>query len=307
MLFRSSYVTSLKGRVQALAFAHDQVIRGDGGGALVDLINAELTPYRGPASTIVLDGPKLWLDSRAFSVMALVLHELATNAAKYGALSRTGGMLTVSWRYLPNGDAELVWRESGGPPVTPPARQGFGSRLIDRSIPYDLGGRSSVDFARDGLHATFVLPASHLSSALGASSQDAAGTTRARGDVSGAALGSDMTVRIVEDQMLIAMDVDSTLADHGVQKIITTGSAAEALARLRDVTPDVAILDVNLGQGTSIPVAEELRRRAVPFIFATGYADGQMIPPEFKAVPVVRKPFETAALISTLESVLRRK
>ena len=301
-----SYVASLKGRIQALAFAHDQVIRGDGGGALVDLINAELTPYRGPASTIVLEGPKLWLDSRAFSVMALVLHELATNAAKYGALSRTGGTLSVTWRYLPNGDAEIVWRESGGPPATPPARQGFGSRLIDRSIPYDLGGRSIVDFEREGLRATFVLPARHLSSALGASSQDMAGAARTTDDASGSALGSDVTVLIVEDQMLIAMDVDSTLADHGVQKIVTTGSAAEALARLRDVEPDVAILDVNLGQGTSIPVAEELRRRGIPFLFATGYADSAMIPPEFKDVPIVRKPFETASLISTLEGIFRR-
>ena len=85
--------TSLRGRIQALAYAHDQVARGDGGGLLADLLGAELAPYRTPARGVAARRPAVWLDARAFSVMALVLHELATNAAKYGALSRTGGQL----------------------------------------------------------------------------------------------------------------------------------------------------------------------------------------------------------------------
>lgn len=67
------------------------MVRGDGGGLFLDLLEAELSPYRSAATTITLDGPPVWLDARAFSVLALVLHELSTNAAKYGALSVSGG------------------------------------------------------------------------------------------------------------------------------------------------------------------------------------------------------------------------
>ena len=154
---------SLKGRIQALALAHDQVVRGDGGGSLRELLEAELTPYRDRASSIMFDGPPLWLDGRAFSVMALVLHELSTNAAKYGALSSSAGRLDVGWRLTEAGDCELTWMESGGPKVSPPTREGFGTVLIGRSVPYDLGGDSNIEYAAGGVKARFMLPSKHVS------------------------------------------------------------------------------------------------------------------------------------------------
>lgn len=101
-----AYVDALKGRIMALAFAHDQVMRSDGGGALRALLDAELGPYRSSAA-IELNGPEVSLDSRAYSVMALVIHEMATNAAKYGALSRSTGKLEVTWAFTPTGACEL--------------------------------------------------------------------------------------------------------------------------------------------------------------------------------------------------------
>jgi len=105
--------------------------------------------------------------------------------------------------------------------------------------------------------------------------------------------------------MLIAMDVEATLADHGVKRVVTANSADEALAAIRRETPNVAVLDVNLGSGTSIPVAEELRRLDVPFIFATGYGDGQMIPAELRSAPIARKPYEGASLVALVARALR--
>lgn len=299
----ADYVVSLKGRIQALSYAHDQVVRGDGGGQLYDLLNAELTPYRAQSRTIMLEGPGVWLDSRAFSVMALILHELATNAAKYGALSRDGGTLEVTWRLTPEGACEIFWRESGGPRVSPPSREGFGTALIDRSIPYDLGGESTVDYASGGVVARFLLPSRHVSP----SHHSDAGLKSERhdADMLGAGLSKDVSVLLLEDQMLIAMDVESMLGEYGISDVTTTNSVAETMLKLRSSTPDVAVLDVNLGQGTSISVAEELVRRSIPFVFATGYGDGTMIPDAFSGVPIVRKPYDADALVAAMAGVLQ--
>ena len=299
----AEYVDSLKGRIQSLSVAHDQVVRSGGGGLLIDLLNAELSPYRSAAGRIVLDGPPVWLDARAFSVMALVLHELSTNAAKYGALSQqSGAELRVTWSLGETGDCRLEWSETGVNGVTPPTRSGFGTVLIDRSIPYDLGGSSEMAFTQDGVLARFMLPSKHVRVPISKApvEQSVTPVVAAEGVLDVA------SVLIVEDQMLIAIDVEGMLASHGVRDIVTVSSTASALQRLRDFAPDVAILDVNLGAETSLPVAEELTRRGVPFVFATGYADTTMIPPAFKSVTIVRKPYEAAALIAALTSVVAK-
>jgi light-regulated signal transduction histidine kinase (bacteriophytochrome)/CheY-like chemotaxis protein len=300
------YAASLKGRIQALALAHDQIARGDGGGALLDLLNAELTPYRGAETRIALAGPNVWLDARAFSVMALVLHELITNAAKYGSLSVAHGRLEVEWRITDDAACDIGWRESGGPRVKPPSREGFGSVLINRSIPFDLGGDSAIDYAPAGIRARFRIPSAYVS--LVAQSRpaeaEAAGAIAARAESRTALAGLDLL--LVEDQMLIAMDVEAMLAEKGLDKVTTAASADEALVRLKNFAPDAAILDVNLGIATSLPVAEELRRRDIPFVFATGYGDSSVIPAELSDAPVVRKPYDADSLVDALALALGR-
>jgi light-regulated signal transduction histidine kinase (bacteriophytochrome)/CheY-like chemotaxis protein len=298
----TNYVTSLKGRIQALSYAHDQVVRGDGGGMLHDLLDAELTPYRNTANGISLSGPPVLLNSRAFSVMALVLHELSTNAAKYGALSRQGGALSVSWSLTSAGDCDIAWRESDGPVVLPPTRMGFGSALIDRSVPYDLDGRSAVRYVPSGVEADFTLPAKHVS--LSDRREDRETRSETEQADTQIALNPDLRVLLVEDQMLIAMDVEGMLSDQGVQQVLTAASADDALAKLVAFRPDVAILDVNLGTGTSIEVAMELTRRDIPFLFATGYGNLSPIPSGFSGIPVVRKPYERDALVRAMTTLI---
>ncbi|MGE0664915.1 MAG: HWE histidine kinase domain-containing protein [Sphingomonadales bacterium] len=296
----AGYVESLRGRIQALAFAHDQVVRGEGGGALAELVAAELSPYRDPGVDILAEGQPLWLDAQAFSVMALVLHELSTNAAKYGALSTAGGSLSVGWT-IEDGDCVIDWRESGGPPVSPPSRQGFGSVLIDRSIPFDLGGESDVRYLPEGLSARFRIPGRHISV------RKAETPGRRRQELTATGAGADLggaRVLVVEDQMLIAMDLESILLAQGAGEVVATSSAADALVRLQGFVPDAAVLDVNLGTGTSEPVADELVRRGIPFAFATGYGDRTIIPERFAAIPVVRKPYEAASIIGQVSRLL---
>lgn len=301
----SEYVSTLKGRIQALSFAHDQVVRGADGGALKELLEAELKPYGGEHRVISMAGPELWLDSRGFSVMALVLHEMSTNAAKYGSLSEAGGRLEIVWKRLEGGDLEIVWQETGGPPVAKPSRAGFGTVLIERSIPYELAGQSLVEYKPSGLMARFVVPAKHVQGRDGVEvaieAELSSSSTREINEVL-----QEIEVFLVEDQMLVAADVEIMLAENGVTKVTTAPSVEDAMKRLKNFTPDVAILDVNLGTGTSLPIAEELERRGVPFIFATGYSDRSVVPASFSA-PVVRKPYEAKALIGAVLRVLAAK
>ncbi|WP_369991947.1 HWE histidine kinase domain-containing protein [Pseudomonas xanthosomatis] len=296
------YVATLKGRIHALSLAHDQVVRGDGGGRLAVLLEAELSPYRTSAEAIELCGPNVILDARAFSVMALVLHELATNAAKYGALSQAGGKLSVSWALDAGNACDITWRESGGPTVRAPSRSGFGTVLIDRSIPFDLGGTSSVQYLPEGLQGFFRIPARHLTviEATEAARPAAAPVPAA----SAFAARSDTCVLILEDQLVIAVGLEQILNDAQIKDVITASSEDEALRLLGSRTPHAAILDINLGTGTSICVADELVRRGIPFLFATGYGDSVSIPGHLQQVPVIRKPYDAGAILQSLQGLL---
>lgn len=294
----ASYSRSLKGRIEALAYAHDQVVRGDGGGLLSDLLTAELSPYR-DATAVTLDGRPLMLDAQAFSVMALVFHEMATNAAKYGSLSTPGGRLMVRWVPAPAGGCDITWEESGGPPVQAAGRRGFGSVLVDRSVPYDLGGFSAIEYLVSGVKARFSIPGRHITW------QGSDPRTVAPTSASDAPPPDDLPLRglsllVVEDQLLIAMEAEAMLLALGAEAVETCNSALEAENRLARFRPDAAVLDIHLSGGTSVPVAQELRRRQIPFVFASGYADLDNIPDELADVPLARKPYDGKALAFAL-------
>lgn len=136
-------------RLMALSRAHNLLTDQNWSGAsLVNVVRdavAHLAPER-----VQMSGSPIWLAPRAALALALALHELGTNAVKYGALSVDGGTVDIDWRV--DGDRlRLTWKERGGPPVEPPARSGFGTRLIERGISADLGGTALLHFEPDGL------------------------------------------------------------------------------------------------------------------------------------------------------------
>ncbi len=125
---------------------------------LASVLVQALEPYvEVSADRFAVSGPVVPLSARAAQSLGLLAHELATNAMKYGALSGPEGRVDVTWT-ADEGGVRLMWRESGGPPVTAPARRGFGSRLIERAMPLDLGGRAELDFAPDGLVCRLTFP-----------------------------------------------------------------------------------------------------------------------------------------------------
>jgi len=293
-----AYVETLRGRILALSMAHDQLARGADGGALRDLLQAELTPYTRDGLQVELTGPDVWLESRSFSIMALVLHELTTNAAKYGALSVAGARLEVAWKIDAGGACEIFWRETGGPRVVAPSRKGFGTMLVDRSIPYDLGGESEITYDQKGVTARLRIPAQFVAQrAEPAAPPPQAATAPQPADFAGT------RVLVVEDQLLIAIELEEVLAAAGFDIIGTVTSAREGLVFLREHTPDLAILDLNLGAETSEAIADTLAARAIPFVFATGYAS-DAIPEQHRDIPVVRKPYTASSLLPQLKRAL---
>lgn len=148
------FKAAFNGRLHALASAHDLLVdAGWAGSDMRQLVLRTLEPYRA-GERITVNGPRLTLRPQAGVALTMILHELATNAAKYGALSTPNGTLDVNWeRDDSNGrpQVRLHWIEAGGPPVRTPSRRGFGSELIQRSTTHELHGQATLDYREEGL------------------------------------------------------------------------------------------------------------------------------------------------------------
>lgn len=157
----SAFKSEFSGRIQALAATYQALRRSARkGAALYELIDdtvGALLFDEADRTRVSLDGPSVHVPESLATALALALHELATNARKYGALSNTGGRVSVRWHHTADG-LRLTWQEHDGPPVTPPTRQGFGTTVIRQGLA-SAGAHSDLSFAPDGVTATFDLPA----------------------------------------------------------------------------------------------------------------------------------------------------
>jgi PAS domain S-box-containing protein len=150
---------AIEGRIQALASVHDLLVKSRWAGAELAIITTqELAPYSGDREPRTrIDGPDLLLAPNTAQAVAVTLHELATNAAKYGSLSVPGGQVEVTWSVIADRQLMLRWTESGGPPAKKPARQGFGITVIERMIREQLKGEMHLDWRIEGLACEIVL------------------------------------------------------------------------------------------------------------------------------------------------------
>jgi two-component sensor histidine kinase len=140
-------------RLMGLAEVHDVLTRENWhGAALREVAERAMRPFAGAAGRVGLEGPQVWLAPGAALTLALVFHELATNAVKYGALGLAGGRVALTWTFdAADARLALTWSESGGLPVAPPARKGFGTRLIERGFTGELNGRAQMRYEPGGL------------------------------------------------------------------------------------------------------------------------------------------------------------
>ena len=231
---------------------------------------------------------------------------LATNAAKFGALSNESGRVVINWTLQSDGTGQelfaMSWIESGGPPVAKPARRGFGSTVIDGMLRMSLGCDAEVDFAPTGLVWRIGCPAAGLIEG------HVGPLPRPNGTAAGQdpAPVSGRRILLVEDEALIAMEFSQALSEAGYVVIGPANSVARALALLAQFGCDAAMLDVNLGTETSEPVARELIRLGTPFVATSGYSREQL-PEIMQTAPLLGKPVSSEMLIAEVERCLSKR
>jgi CheY-like chemotaxis protein len=234
--------------------------------------------------------------------LALIIHELATNAVKYGALSTPNGSVSISWSRIDAAPPCLrfVWQERDGPAVSPPTQSGFGLTVL-KAAAHDLGATATCDFNASGIVYTLEGP---FEVAHGT-----AGAVPADDDEAGAEPHTDhqngkvRRILIVEDEVLVALQLQADLEDAGHLVVGPARSLAQGVQLAEQEDIDAALVDISLGRDSSVPIADRLLARSIPFAFATGYADSMMLPEHLRRIPRLSKPYapqEVRRILDTL-------
>ncbi len=289
-------------RIFALVRAHDQITQTNWEPAsLHELIRTEGAAYLNDrVDRLELRGTDAMIQPAAFSTLALVIHELMTNSCKYGALSNADGRVTLTSERRDDKALILNWSESGGPPVVAPTRRGFGSTIIERTIPHELGGEVKVEFAVAGMQARFVLPAAQIAYFTDSAPIETPASASPAAPADDRQLLSG-EVLIVEDNMLIALEAEDLLQSLGASECHLVGTVSKALGVINEHKIGFALLDVNLGHETSEEIAAALQDQGIPFVFATGYGELSPVVASFADAEIIAKPFTKGDLVAAIK------
>ena len=287
-----AYAQALEQRIAALAVAHDLAVSNTMQGvSLIGLLETELQPYlTSENSQALVSGPLVGLRSDVAPMIALVMHEIVSNAVKYGALSTASGIVTARWRVDDNG-LHFHWQELNGPKVSPPTRHGFGRSLVEKAIPYEFDGKSSLEYPESGVVFTFSLPQENLVDLETKEELKIVGSVATIEEVA-----SGSKVLVVEDTIVLAMDLIETLTRLGAESVDTAATTQEALAQISQNTYDFGVLDMNLRGEVSFSIAQKLAALDIPFVFVTGYGSHINLPPELEYVEILTKPIDEGSL-----------
>ena len=221
------FIATVEGRVHALAATHNLLSSTRWEGAdLGKIVEEEMAPYHAShRQRVITSGPAVVLLPATAQAVALALHELATNAAKYGALSTETGTLSVTWRA--EGDALVLdWTETGGPPAAEPARLGFGLTIVRSSIEAQFRGGVSYEWRPEGLRCSLSIPAAQIAAVPPA--KETPVPVPANNDARRSLAG--MRLLVVEDELLVSMLVEEILGELGATVAGPYGRLADGLA-----------------------------------------------------------------------------
>jgi PAS domain S-box-containing protein len=288
-----AFVATVDGRIRALSNAHGLLSRRNWVAAeLSTLVTTALEPFRsGRETNLKVEGSSVQVGAKVAQCLAMILHELATNAVKYGALSFPGGTVIVSWSRLGDGRLRFAWRERGGPHVHEPEKDGFGLTVL-RTVGTEIGAQLDFSFRPEGIEYVLVGALIHHNSTRAYPKQVKLADARkslVAGPVPPAERG--LRILIVEDEPLIALQLQYELENDGLCVIGPAYNLEQGIKLAQSEVFDAAVVDVNLGSNTSADIADRLLARQIPFAFATGYSDGSILPEHLRTVPRLGKPF----------------
>jgi PAS domain S-box-containing protein len=294
-----SYVPLIEGRIRALSTAHGLLSESRWEGAdLGRLVDEELAPYRqGGSEPIVATGPAVFLQPASAQILALVLHELATNAAKYGAMSLPTGRVRVTWK-LYDSVLTLVWEETDGPRIKAPATKGYGTKVINASVVQQLGGTVNFDWRSSGLRFAMSAPIGVVETKVPSARKRSKAPDHielADDPISGKRL------LLVEDEALVGMMMRDSLVELGYSVLGPFSRISDAMQVAKHERFQAAILDINVKGEMIYDLADAIIARDIPLVFVTGYG-ADAIEERFREVPVLQKPVDRVALRRVLAS-----
>jgi PAS domain S-box-containing protein len=297
------FVSSFTGRILSLSRAHGLLTRTNMQGAeITELVREQIEAGAVEEDRIALSGPALWLSSQQATHLALVLHELASNARKHGALSAPNGRLSVNWEVETKEGATLLmtWKEQSGRQISVPQRRGFGTALIEQTF-QGHGGEASIHYLADGIACRIKLPltpAERQSARRKAAGSLAASSNRPRLALK--------RLLVVEDHPLILMDLAATLRAAGCEVIGSVGAVERARRLIVEGEFDAAFIDTDLDDAPVEELAITLTRMNIPFAFITG-AGREALPRGFGHAAMLTKPFSPEQALSLAESFFPEK
>ena len=284
-------------RIQGLAASQDLLVKSQWCNVpLEELVRSQLAHFRDLLDErIVIAGPKLDVTAAAAQTIGLAVHELSTNAGKYGALSNAGGRVRIGWLIEEPADGggaafTMEWSESGGPPVEPPKQQGFGATVVSQMTKMSLDADVRLDYGADGVTWRLHCPAERV-------------IERYRHVPQSSPNDRDKRVLVVEDEAIIAHEIADVLASAGLGVVGPAATVTQALELIDREGCDAAVLDFNLGRDTAEPIAARLKRSGTPFVSLSGTPRDEL-PAIFRETPALTKPLEAKTLIATIRRSL---
>lgn len=298
----ADFIQTVEGRIHALAATHNLLSATRWQGAnLRQIVDEEMAPYRADHRERVLaEGPAAMLLPATAQAVALALHELATNAAKYGGLSTETGKLKLTWS-IGKDALEVEWLETGGPEAKPPSSLGFGLSIVRSSIEAQFRGGVSYDWRPEGLCCRLMIPRAQIVNPEPTPQQPATQPTSVATTAGRSLAGKRLLM--VEDEFLVGMMAKKLLEGLGAIVIGPYARLADGLAAARLERFDGALLDFNLAGESAEPLADFLIAHGVPFVFLTGY-QRDSIDRRYANVPLLQKPIEPESLERVLISLL---
>ena len=301
-----NFATSFEKRISALATAHD-LIGGSGvqWAGLKELVAAELKPFQNsPQASTEVSGPDIGLRADIAPVIALVIHELVSNATKHGALSEKNGRLKVVWS-VDGGGLSIQWDETEIGKLSPPSERGFGLSLIERAVPFECKGEANINFHNDGLSVKLWIPSEAIQLLAGHKADDA-NKVQQQAESQVDSLGFELkSALVVEDNMILAMETEKALKNLGCEIIESAPSVETGLRKLEQFSDfALAILDINLGDSTSYELAQKIDEMNIPIIFVSGYDSKFDMPEKLRGFQHLNKPIEEAAFVKAIRIAL---